>query len=136
MLNRENKFREFRKFLPQKFLPAKISALKVCYMGTDTFIIHIKTKDVYNDIVNDVDTSNYEINRPLPKCKKVIGLMKDELGGKIMTESFALRPKTFSYLINDGSNDKKAKGTNKCVMKGILKFNYYRNCSLNNKIKF
>ena len=77
-------------------------------MGTDTFIIHIKTKDVYNDIVNDVDTSNYEINRPLPKCKKVIGLMKDELGGKIMTESFALRPKTFSYLIDDGSNDKKS----------------------------
>ena len=54
-------------------------------MDTDSFVIHIKTKDFYKNIADDVenrfDTSNYEINRPLP-----IGLMKDELGGKIMTE--------------------------------------------------
>ena len=54
--------------------------------------------------------------------------MKDELGGKIMTEFAALRPKTCSYLIDDGSNDKKAKGTKKCVIKRILKFNDYKNC--------
>ena len=68
-------------------------------MGTNSFIISIKTEDFYEDIANDVekrfDTSNYEVNRPLPtgKNKKVIGLMKDELGGKIMTEFAALRPK-------------------------------------------
>ena len=45
--------------------------------------------------------------------KKVIELMKDTIGGKIMTEFVALRPKTFSYLIDDGNNDKKAKGTKK-----------------------
>ena len=58
------------------------------------------------------NTSNYEVNRPMPTTKneKVIGLMKDELGGNIMTESFALNPKTYSYLMNDGNNDKKAKG--------------------------
>ena len=73
--------------------------VKLCYMDTDSFIMHIKTEDFYKDIVNDVekrfDTSNYEINRPLPtgKNKKVIGLMKDELGGKIMTEFVTLRPK-------------------------------------------
>ena len=63
------------------------------------------------------DTSNYEANRPLPKRKnkKVIRLMKDELGGKIMTEFAALRPKTYSYLMDDGKNDKKAKGTKNCV---------------------
>ena len=67
-------------------------------------IIHIKTEDIYKDITNDVekrfDTSNYEVNRPLPteKNKKVFGLMKDELGGKIMTEFVALRPKIYSYL--------------------------------------
>ena len=57
------------------------------------------------------DTSIYEINRPLPvgKNKKVIGLMKDELGGKVMTEFVALRPKTYSYLINDGNRGKKLK---------------------------
>ena len=58
---------------------------KLCYMDTDTFIINIKTEDFFEDIANDVekrfDTSNYEVNRPLPKGKnkKVIELMKDEL---------------------------------------------------------
>ena len=47
----------------------------------------------------------------------MIGLMKDELGGKIMTEFCALRPKTYSYLMDDGGGDKKAKGTKKCVIK-------------------
>ena len=62
---------------------------------------------------------NYEFNRPLPtgKNKKVIGLMKDELGGKIMIEFAALRPKTYSNLMDDGKNDKKAKGTKKCNTK-------------------
>ena len=78
---------------------------KQCYMDTDSFIIHIKTEDVYKDIANDAekrfDTSNYEVNRPLPtgKNKGVIGLMKDELGGKIMTEFVALRPKTYKLIL-------------------------------------
>ena len=82
-------------------------------MDTDSFIMNIKTEDFYKDIANDVekkfDTSNYEVNRPLPirKNKKVIGLMKDELGGKIMTEFVALRSKTYSYLTDDFEEDKK-----------------------------
>ena len=57
-------------------------------MDTDSFIIHIKTEDVYKDLADvekRFDTSNYEVNRPLPtgKNKKVIGLMKDELGEKL-----------------------------------------------------
>ena len=81
--------------------------VKLCYMDTDSYIMHIKTEDFYKDIANVVeirfDTSNYEVNRPLPtgNKKKVIGLMKDELGGKIMTEFVALRPKTYSYLTDD-----------------------------------
>ena len=69
--------------------------VKFCYIDTDSFIMHIKTEDFYKDIADDVekrfDTSNYEVNRPLltRKNKKVIGLMKDELGGKIMTEFVA-----------------------------------------------
>ena len=92
-------------------------------MDANSFIMHIKTEDFYKYIANDVekrfDTSNYEVNRPLPtgKNKKVIGLMKDELGGKIMTEFVALRPKTYSYLTDDGKENKKAKGTKKCVIK-------------------
>ena len=60
--------------------------------------------------------------------------MKDELGGKIMTEFVALRPRTYSYLMDDGGSDKKAKGTKKCVIKRRLKFNDYKDCLLNNKI--
>ena len=92
---------------------------KLCYMDTDSFIIHIKTDDFCKDIADDVksryDTSNYEGDRPLPKGmnKKVIGLMKDELGGKNITEFVALRPKTYSYLTDDDKNVKKAKGTKK-----------------------
>ena len=84
----------------------------------------------------DSDTSNYEINRPLPigRNKKVIGMMKDELGGKIMTEFAALRPKTYSYLIDDGNSHKKAKGTEKCVINQRLKYNDYKYCLLNNEI--
>ena len=93
--------------------------VKLCYMDTDSFIMSINTNDFYKDIATDVerrfDTSNYELNRPLPtgKNKKVIELMKDELGGKIITEFVTLRPKTYSYLTDDGKEDKKAKGTKK-----------------------
>ena len=64
----------------------------------------------------------------------MIGLKKDELGGKVMAEFAALRPKTYSYLMNDSNNDKKAKGTKKCVIKRRLKFNDYKDCLLNNEI--
>ena len=86
--------------------------VKLCYMDTDSFVMNIKTNDFYKDIANDVDkrfdTSNYECNRPLPtgKNKKIIGLMKDGLGGKIIIEFVTLRPKTYSYLIDNGKGTK------------------------------
>ena len=113
---------------------------KLCYMDTDSFIMNIKTNDFYNDIANDVenrfDTSNYEVNRPLPmgRNKKVIGLMKDESGGKIITEFVTLRPKTYSYLTDDDKEDKKAKGTKKCVIKKMIKSNDYKKCLLNDEV--
>ena len=114
--------------------------VKLCYMDTDSFVMNIKTNDFYKDIANDVkkrfDTSNYEVNKPLPtgKNKKVIGLMKDELGGKIITEFVTLRPKTYLYLTDDGKEDKKAKGTKKYVIKRMIKFNNYKNCLLKDKV--
>ena len=89
--------------------------IKLCYMDTDSFIMHVKTEDFYEDIANDVEKNYDTIERPLPmgKNKKVIGLMKDELGGKIMKECIGLRPKCYSYLTDDGNVDKKAKGTKK-----------------------
>ena len=114
--------------------------VKSCYMDTDSFVMNIKTNDFYKDITNDVekrfDTSNYEVNRPLPmgKNKKVIGLMKDELGGKIITEFVTLRQKTYSYLTDDCKEDKKAKGTKKCVIKRMIQFNDYKNCLLKDEV--
>ena len=118
------------------------SNVKLCYMDTDIFIMNIKANDFYEDTANDVenrfDTSNHEVNRPLPmgKNKKVIGLMKDELGGKIITEFVTLKPKTYSYLTDDGKEDKKTKGTKKCVIKKMIKFNDYKKCLLNDEVIF
>ena len=92
---------------------------KLCYMGTDSIVAHIKTEDFYEGIANNVekwfDTSNYDDHdkRPLPigKNKKVIGLFKDELRGKIMKEFIGLRAKTYSHLMNAENEHKKAKGT-------------------------
>ena len=72
---------------------------KLCYMDTDSFAVYIKTEEICVDIAKDVearfDTENSELERPLPKRKnkKVIGLMKEELSGKIMAELCTLRPK-------------------------------------------
>ena len=94
----------------------------------------------YQDIADDVeckfDTSSYEVDRPLSagKNKKVIGLMKYELGGKIIKEFVALRPKTYSRLTDDCKEAIKAKGTKKCVTKRELKFNDYKDCLLNENV--
>ena len=112
--------------------------VKLCYM--DSFIMNIKTNDFYEDIAcyveNRFDISNYEVKRSLPtgKNKKVIGLMKDELGGKIITEFVTLRPKTNPFLTDYGKEDKKAKGTKKCIIKKMIKFNDYKKCLLNGEI--
>ena len=86
-------------------------------MDTDSFGMSIKTNDFYKDIANDVekrfDTSNYEVNRPLPT---------------------GIRPKTYSYLTDDGKEDKKAKGTKKFIIKRMIKFDEYKNCSLKDKV--
>ena len=114
---------------------------KLCYMDTDSFVINIFTEDFFEDINNDVerwfDTSNYEDNdkRPLPvgMNKKIIGLSKDEIGGKIMKEFCALRAKTCTYLMDGDNEKKKAKGIKKCVLKRRLMLENYKDSFFNNK---
>ena len=119
-----------------------LEKLKLCYMNTDSLVYDIKTEDFYEDISDDVparfDTSGYCPNRPLPVGlnKKVIGLMKDELGGKIMTEFVALRPKLYSKYKLDGSEDKKCKGIKKCVVKKTLTFEDYKACLFNDSTEY
>ena len=92
-------------FLYDYMKPKYGRKVNLCYLDTDSFVYEIETEDFYRDIAKDVekrfDTSGYskDENRPLPirENKKVIGLMKDELGGKIMTEFVALRAKMYAY---------------------------------------
>ena len=124
---------------------------RLCYMDTDSFVMHIKTEDFYKDIADDVErlfyisNFNEKDNRPLPigKNKKVIGKFKDELGGMIMTEFCALRAKVYAFLIDDFSNEdyeknkiinKKAKGTKKCIVKREILFKNYVNALFNDEL--
>ena len=113
------------------------SKVKLCCMDTDSFVYEIETEDFYRDIAKDVkkrfDTSGYskDDNRPLPigENKKVIGLMKDELGGKIMTEFVALKAKVYAYRkIDKEVEGKRCKGTKKCKVSEGLTFDDYKTC--------
>ena len=78
---------------------------KLCYMDTDSFVIHIFTEDFFEDIFDDVkrwfDTSEYDENDkrslPIGMNKTLIGFFKDEVGGNIMIEFCVSRPKIYSY---------------------------------------
>ena len=98
-------------------------------MDTDSFIIHIITEGFFegisdHDVKKWFHTSNCDENDKRPILigmnKKVIGLFKDKLGGKIMKEFVALRAKTYAYLMDDDSEKKKAKETKNCVIKEAL----------------
>ena len=89
-------------------------------MDTDSFDVYIKTdENILEEVETRFDAPNYELDEPGPKGenKKVIGLMKNELGGKTMTKFVELRGKTYIHLKDDGSEDKKAKSTKKVCYK-------------------
>ena len=97
--------------------------VKLYYMDTDSFIVHVKTDDISEDIAKDAkirldSLTNFKIDRLLPKgkYKKVIELMKDELGGQIMKEFVALRKKTYTYLKENIDKVKKPSGTKKYII--------------------
>ena len=99
-------------------IPKYSKKSKFCYMDTDSFIVYIKTHDIYG------------LDRPLPKGKneKVIGLMKYKLGRQIMTKFVTLRAKAFSYLVDDSLEDKKPKDTKTYVIKRKPKFENHKSC--------
>ena len=130
------------KFWYEYIKPKYGDRVKLCYTDTDSITARIMTEEFYRDIAGDVKrwfaTSNYDENNktpfPIGKNKKVYGFFKDELGGKIMEEFVALRPKTYAYVMDDDSEKNIAKGTKKCVIKRILKFNDCKKCQSNDKI--
>ena len=93
-------------------------------MYTDSFLVHVKTEDIYKDIAEDVetrfDTSNFEIDRPLPNGKKIIR--------QTMKKIVEFIEKTYSYLNDNNDEDRKAKSTKTCVIKRKLKFEDCKNC--------
>ena len=115
--------------------------LTLCYMDTDSLIYSIETGDFSKDIADDVkdrfDMSGYNPDRSLPVGlnKKVIGLMKDELGGEIMTEFVTLRPKMYAYKAGSAES-KKCKGIKKCIVRATISFEDYKNCLLSGKTSY
>ena len=118
-------------YMKQKYLEGLTSATWIRI----SLIYDIETDDFYKDIAEDVkdrfDTSGYNSDRPLPVGlnKKVIGLMKDKLGGEIMTEFVTLRPKMYAYKTGSAES-KKCKGIKKCIVRKTISFKDYKNCLL------
>ena len=118
-------------------------------MDTDSFILDIKTDDVFEDTNKDLekwfDTSNYHKDMMLPEeyaknvnvNERVIGKMKNELGKGHMSKFIALSPKVYAYqqvhVDKTLSENKKARGTSKPVTKKILSFDHYKKCLFNNE---
>ena len=111
-------------------------------MDNDSFVMYIKTEDFYEDIDDDVekwfDTTNYnkDDNRPLSIeiNKNVIGMFKDELGGKIMKEFCALRTKAYAFKLDDDTEKKRAKVTKKYIVKRELTFKNYADSLFNDEV--
>jgi len=108
---------------------------QLLFTHTDSLMYHVQTNDFYEDILPDIeakfDTSNYPENHKLPagKNKKVIGMFKDEAGGKQITKFVELRAKLYSYKI-DEIEEKKCKGINKTTRNNRITFNDYKECLL------
>ena len=117
------------------------SRAKLCCMNTYSLVYLIKTEDFYANVTGDVmerfNISGYDKadDRPLPVGvdKKAIRLMKGELGGKIMTDVVALRPKSYAYKKQDNTEGKKCKGINKCVVKHTISSDDYKDCLFNSE---
>ena len=122
--------------------------LTLFYMDTDSLIYSIETDDFYKDLSDDVkdrfDMSGYNPDRPSPVGlnKKVIGLMKDDLGREIMTEFVTLRPKMYAYKARGSESTagrdevKKCKGIKKCVVRKTISFEDYKNCLLSGEASY
>ena len=97
--------------------PKYVTNLWLCYMDTNSLVYNIKINDFYEDIASDIkakfDASGYSCSHPLSMGlnKKMIGLMKDELGGRIMTAFLALRPKLYAHKTLGGEQWQEVQGS-------------------------
>ena len=109
---------------------------KLLITDTDSLMYEIETEDFYKDISEDVkdrfDTSDYPENHPsgIPTGinKKVLGMFKDEAGGKIIKEFVGLRAKLYSFVMDEGEETKKCKGIKKQVVESSITHEDYKTC--------
>ena len=109
---------------------------KLLFTDTDSLMYEIETEDFYKDIAGDVkdrfDTSDYPESHPsgIPtgENKKVLGMMKDEVAGKIIKEFVGLRSKLYSFVMDDGGETKKCKGIKKQVVESSIRHEHYKTC--------
>ena len=114
---------------------------KLLFTDTDSFLYEIETEDFYKDIAGDVkdkfDTSEYPENHPsgIPTGinKKVLGMFKDEAAGKIIKEFVGLTAKLYSYIMDEGKENKKCKGVKKQVVEENITHEDYKTCLLTGK---
>ena len=114
---------------------------KLLFTDTDSLMYEIQTEDFYKDISKDVkhkfDTSDYPPNHPsgIPSGvnKKVLGMFKDEAGGKVIDEFVGLRAKSYSYKMSEGEESKKCKGVKKSVIKKSILHEDYKKCLFTGK---
>ena len=114
---------------------------ELLFKDTDSLMYLIQTEDFYQDINKDIkrkfDTSDYPEKHPsgikTGINKKVIGKFKDEAAGKQITHSVGLRPKLYSFKVQDSSETRKAKGVKKNVIKNTLSFEDYKKCLFSEK---
>ncbi len=119
-----------------------VNQIKLMYTDTDSFIYEICCDDVYEELIkpnlDKFDTSDYPRENPydIPLVnKKVVGLMKDEANGQIMTHFVGLRSKMYSFKLQDGKVYKKSKGVKYNVVKNKISFDDYVNCLKMHEIK-
>ena len=113
-----------------------VDKAKLLFTDTDSLMYEIETEDFYKDIAGDVkdrfDTSDYPENHPsgIPtgENKKVLGMMKDEVAGKIIKEFVGLRSKLYSFVMDDGRETKKCKGIKKQVVESSIRHEHYKTC--------
>ena len=109
---------------------------ELLFTDTDSLMYHIKTDDFYKgisyDILTKFKTSDYPPDNPsgIPTGvnKKVIGMFKDEVAGKQITHFVGLRPKLYSFKIEEDREVRKCKGIKKNVIKKKLDFDDYVQC--------
>ena len=107
---------------------------KLLFTDTDSLAYEIRTKDFYKDMNPDIEkrfnNSDYPTNHSSGITtglnSKVLGMFKDEAGGKQIVEFVGLRAKLYSFKLLDGSEDKKCKGVTKNVTKRSIQFDDYR----------